>query len=143
MGLGREGEGACVGRGSGGVGAIYDGSGSGGGAGGASSSAVRAGAKAKAASTQKQYAMSAGIMKHINPFSDQMTSNGLPMAHAYSVLEFDATTDMLTIRNPWGSTELVDENGRVRDGRNDGTFQMSLSEFKSTFHMVTFEEPLT
>lgn len=93
--------------------------------------------------TQNQWAMSAGIMKNINPWSDQRTENGLPMAHAYSILKFNPETDMITIRNPWGSTEVVDENGRTRDGRNDGTFEMSVAEFKKTFHMVTFEEPLT
>lgn len=72
------------------------------------------------------------------PWTDDTTKNGLPLSHAYSVLDFDPKTDMVTVRNPWGSTEVSDGNG-PRDGVDDGTFKMPLSEFKSSFSMICYE----
>ncbi|PKL76407.1 MAG: hypothetical protein CVV27_10460 [Candidatus Melainabacteria bacterium HGW-Melainabacteria-1] len=66
------------------------------------------------------------------------TPNGLPKSHAYSVLDFDPKNDMVTVRNPWGSTEVVDDKGRPRDGVDDGTFKMPLKEFKATFSMICY-----
>lgn len=71
------------------------------------------------------------------PWSKKETDNGLPKGHAYSVLGYDAKTDMITVRNPWGNTEVSDGHG-PRDGVDDGVFQMPLSEFKSTFDMICF-----
>ncbi len=80
----------------------------------------------------------AGILNEL--WGDKRTDNGLPVGHAYSILDYNAATDEVTVRNPWGSTELVDDKGRTRDGKNDGTFTMSLTEFKSTFHMIAYEK---
>ncbi|MBF2055541.1 MAG: hypothetical protein IGS03_18985 [Candidatus Sericytochromatia bacterium] len=89
---------------------------------------------------QQQRVVTAAVMNQLNPFSDNdRTANGLPRGHAYSILDYDAASDQITVRNPWGSTEVVDENGRVRDGVNDGTFKMSLEEFKQSFDLVTYE----
>lgn len=71
------------------------------------------------------------------PWAKKETANGLPKGHAYSVLDFDPKTDMVTVRNPWGNTEVSDGHG-PRDGVDDGIFKMPLSEFKSTFDMVCF-----
>lgn len=72
------------------------------------------------------------------PWQEDTTANGLPMGHAYSVLAYDRKTDQVTVRNPWGNTEVSDGNG-PRDGRDDGTFQMPLSEFKASFSMVSYQ----
>lgn len=85
-----------------------------------------------------QKMVTAAIMKEL--IGDGNTDNGLPTAHAYSILAYDRKSDMITVRNPWGSTEVNDANGRTRDGKNDGTFQMPLSEFQSTFHFLTYEK---
>ncbi|PIQ25581.1 hypothetical protein COW36_21295 [bacterium (Candidatus Blackallbacteria) CG17_big_fil_post_rev_8_21_14_2_50_48_46] len=94
--------------------------------------------KLKAATAQNRV-ITAGINKSLNPWNEGTTANGLPMAHAYSVLAYDAKSDQITIRNPWGSTEVTDASGRVRDGVNDGTFKMPLSEFKATYSMITYQ----
>lgn len=83
-----------------------------------------------------QKVVTAGINN--NPFGDGRTGNGLPVGHAYSILGYDRSSDTITVRNPWGSTEVLNEQGQTRDGRNDGTFEMPLEEFSKTFHMVTF-----
>jgi hypothetical protein len=95
-------------------------------------------AKLKNAFAQQRI-VTAGIGKSLNPFGDGNTANGLPTAHAYSVLAYDAKTDQVTVRNPWGHTEVKDARGKVRDGVNDGTFKMPLSEFMSTFSMVCYQ----
>ncbi|MFN4152341.1 MAG: C2 family cysteine protease, partial [Candidatus Sericytochromatia bacterium] len=43
----------------------------------------------------------------------------LPDGHVYTVLGYDKKTDMVTIRNPWGSGEPT-KDGKVLDGTNDG-----------------------
>ncbi len=63
----------------------------------------------------------------------------LPTGHAYSVIGYDASTGMVTIRNPWGSGELKDENGRPLDGKNDGVFTMSLKEYRERFKNIAIE----
>lgn len=83
-----------------------------------------------------QEVVTAGLLN--NPFGDGRTSNGLPVGHAYSILGYDRASDMITVRNPWGSTEVIDENGHPRDGHDDGTFQMPLKEFVKTFDMIAF-----
>lgn len=85
----------------------------------------------------QQQVITAGINKDLNPFGDGKTANGLPEAHAYSVLTYDTKSDMITIRNPWGQTEVSDGAG-PRDGVDDGTFKMPLSEFKSSFSMISY-----
>jgi Ca2+-binding EF-hand superfamily protein len=87
----------------------------------------------------KQRVVTAGINKSLNPWNEGRTDNGLPMAHAYSVLDYNAKTDEITIRNPWGSTEVTNASGGTRDGVNDGTFKMPLTEFKATYSMITYQ----
>lgn len=86
-----------------------------------------------------QRVVTAGINKSLNPWNEGRTANGLPMAHAYSVLDYNAKTDEITIRNPWGHTEVNNASGSTRDGKNDGTFKMPLSEFKATYSMITYQ----
>lgn len=62
----------------------------------------------------------------------------LPDAHVYSVLDYDKETDMLTVRNPWGSGE-PEKDGVVIDGRNDGIFKMKTDDFYKYFSMLAYE----
>ena len=66
--------------------------------------------------------------------------NGLPMGHAYTVVAYDPSSRTVTVRNPWGHNELANENGQPRDGKNDGVFTLSLSEFDDNFTQVAYEE---
>lgn len=66
---------------------------------------------------------------------------GLPDKHAYSVLDYNQDKQVLTIRNPWGSTEPTNKDGSAKDGRNDGIFQVTLPEFMSNFSFVAYVEP--
>ena len=55
--------------------------------------------------------------------------------HAYTVMGYDAKTQTVTVRNPWGQNELAD-----RDGKDDGIFQMPLKEFHVNFPVVSLSE---
>ncbi|MFN8671128.1 MAG: C2 family cysteine protease [Candidatus Sericytochromatia bacterium] len=57
----------------------------------------------------------------------------LPDGHAYTVLGYDSKTDMVKIRNPWGSG-----TGNVKGGQ-EGIFELPLSEFQKTFSEVAYE----
>ena len=59
--------------------------------------------------------------------------------HAYSILAYDANTYTVTIRNPWAEREPQNEDGKTRDGKDDGIFKMSLREFKHTFEEVYYQ----
>lgn len=64
---------------------------------------------------------------------------GLPKGHAYTVVAYDRETDMITLRNPWGRTE-VGGQGSPRDGQDDGIFTISLAEFDSLFTLIAYEK---
>ncbi len=67
-------------------------------------------------------------------WADNLTDNaGIPCGHEYSVLNYNPETSTLTIRNPWGRGEPAGNDGKPRDGVNDGVFQMTLEEFKRNF----------
>ncbi|HEY9867984.1 MAG TPA: C2 family cysteine protease [Candidatus Obscuribacterales bacterium] len=61
----------------------------------------------------------------------------LPTGHAYSVVDYDPASGQVTIRNPWGTGELKDENGEALDGKNDGVFTVSLEEFYERFEHIS------
>ena len=54
--------------------------------------------------------------------------------HAYTITAYDAETQTVSLRNPWGKGEKAD-----RDGFDDGNFQMSLTEVAATFSLVITE----
>jgi hypothetical protein len=69
--------------------------------------------------------------------------NGLPMGHAYTVLDFkptysiDGTTDMVHIRNPWGRGGAKwPKNWQIQKG----AFEISLTDFWDNFSEICFEE---
>jgi hypothetical protein len=70
------------------------------------------------------------------PWTNGRTAIDLPMGHAYSVTAWDASTEVLTIRNPWGHGERSDD----ADTTDDGTFTMTLDEFLSNFTLVAYEQ---
>ncbi len=56
--------------------------------------------------------------------------------HAYTITGYDAESETVSLRNPWGHGEKAD-----RDGEDDGNFTMSLTEVASTFSLVIAEKP--
>ena len=62
------------------------------------------------------------------------------MGHCYSVLDYDASTDTVKVRNPWGKAELLDEHGRVLDGVDDGLFKVSFHQFQKLFTNICYEK---
>ena len=47
--------------------------------------------------------------------------------HAYTVVRFDASTDTITLRNPWG----------ISGAGADGVFSISLKDFVDSFQTLT------
>ncbi len=81
--------------------------------------------------------ITAAIRKNL-PWENERWNN-LPTGHVYSVMAYDPKTDMMTLRNPWGSTEPVNDKGQARDGKNDGSFQMSVKDFYKYFSQIAYE----
>lgn len=65
---------------------------------------------------------------------------GLSGEHEYSVIGFDPRTRLVTVRNPWGYGEPRGPNGGPRDGRDDGVFVMTLSEYRRAFIVTAYAE---
>lgn len=67
---------------------------------------------------------------------DGLTKEGLVAGHAYTLNGIDYEDGTVSLRNPWGSTEPVGENGEALDGRDDGLFEFPLSEFHKNFGQI-------
>jgi len=63
---------------------------------------------------------------------------GLQNSHRYSVLDYDPTTKMVTVRNPNGYNELEDKDGNILDDHHDGIFKMPLDQFCRNFSRVYY-----
>ncbi len=61
-------------------------------------------------------------------------NNGLPLGHAYTVMGYNATTDVISVRNPWGHT------GPTGLPVTRGVFDMPLPDFVESFSDLTIEE---
>jgi len=68
---------------------------------------------------------------------DGKTAGGLVRGHDFSVIAYDACTQKVTLRNPWGQGE-PEKNGKALDGKDDGLFVMSLDEFRQNFYQITY-----
>lgn len=58
--------------------------------------------------------------------------------HAHTVLGFNAKKGTITVRNPWGHRE-PEKNGKARDGKDDGVFELSLAEFVADFGRISVQ----
>lgn len=63
---------------------------------------------------------------------------GLPDAHATSVLSYDRETDTVTLRNPHGRNEREGADGQPLDGTDDGVFTLTMDEFNRLFSTVSY-----
>lgn len=57
--------------------------------------------------------------------------NGIENSHCYAVLGFDATNDIVTLRNPWGKGEW-----HFQESSDEGIFEMPTRDFYSSFRWV-------
>lgn len=64
--------------------------------------------------------------------------DNLVPGHAHTVLGFNAKKGTITVRNPWGHRE-PEKNGKARDGKDDGVFELSLSEYVADFGRISFQ----
>ena len=71
-----------------------------------------------------------------DPFSGDR--EGLPDAHAYTVIGYDRATDTVTLRNPHGRNEHVGADGQPLDGTDDGVFTLSMEEFNRLYSSVSY-----
>jgi hypothetical protein len=55
---------------------------------------------------------------------------GLPKGHAFSVLGYDSATNLITVRNPWGTG----------GPRNDGYHWLTPDQFKDNFVSIAFDQ---
>ena len=91
-------------------------------------------------------AMSEGRVVIAGIANDPLSDNreGLPDAHAYSVLGYDPQTDTVTLRNPHGHGERRGPDGPTVDGVDDGVFTLTMDEFNALFSTVSYANaPLT
>ncbi len=58
---------------------------------------------------------------------------GLVAKHAYAIIGFDPVAEKVTIYEPNGRTEPLNEKDEALDGKLDGVFQMDLQEFALCF----------
>lgn len=67
---------------------------------------------------------------------DSVTSRISTSNHAYAVVGYDAESQTVTLRNPWGQNEKADY-----DDQNDGLFEMPLSVFHDNFSEFSVQNP--
>lgn len=66
---------------------------------------------------------------------EDTTEDGMPRSHAYSVLSFDASSDAVYLRNPWGTDDGGPEGGEV----SEGCFKLSLELLERNFRKIVYE----
>lgn len=72
-----------------------------------------------------------------------LTVDGIPSQHAYSVLAWNEKTHRVTLRNPWGPADHAEpENNQheARDGRRDGVFSMNFEQLRRNFIALYYED---
>jgi hypothetical protein len=74
------------------------------------------------------------------PVWKTFSRNDIPLGHEYGVLNYNQATRMITILNPWGFQEPEDANGKPLDGKDDGIFTISLSDFNKKFTGLAYSK---
>jgi len=85
-------------------------------------------------------ALAAGKMVTCSTSISIFSKEVVPDRHVYTVIGYDAASDKVKIRNPWGSGEPEAASGQPKDGLNDGIFEMTITEFDSVFEDICYEE---
>jgi hypothetical protein len=79
--------------------------------------------------------------------ADQLKAMGLVPGHSYTVVAYNAATDQVRLRNPWGKNPVFDNGtdpqfylGKNQADGGNGYFWISLSEFTKAFGGIAYEE---
>jgi hypothetical protein len=65
--------------------------------------------------------------------------DNLVPGHAHTVLDFDAKRGAIKVRNPWGHREPLNKNGKARDGKDDGIFELTVKEYVQDFGRISLQ----
>ena len=68
----------------------------------------------------------------LNPRTGVMSKG----SHAYAVIDYDPQSLEVTLRNPWGHTDLKDLPGVIEDPVDDGVFKTTIDGFLQHFHTL-------
>lgn len=74
----------------------------------------------------------------MNSMKKKNSVNGIVSGHVYSVMDYNPQTRTVTLRNPWGGGEPQNQDGTPKDGRDDGTFTLTLEEFTRSFFHISY-----
>lgn len=78
---------------------------------------------------------------HVNNIREGILSNQLISNHAYSILAYDDTRELLKIKNPWGNTYELTSQICIYDyslNKNDGIFWVTVQDFCKYFNLLDF-----
>ncbi len=70
---------------------------------------------------------------------DDLDIDNLVVGHAHTVLDLDAESGTIKVRNPWGHKEPLDLKGRPRDGKDDGVFELTFQEYVTDFGRISLQ----
>jgi hypothetical protein len=66
--------------------------------------------------------------------------DGIVLNHAYLVIGYDAATDKVQLRNPWGRQDYTGPGNDPTDLTDDGVFTMPLTDLYRIFQYVDYQE---
>ncbi len=72
-----------------------------------------------------------------------LTADGIPAQHAYSILGWNTKLQRITLRNPWGPADHSEPETAAhlaRDNRLDGVFTMNTTELRRNFIAIYYED---
>ena len=98
--------------------------------------------KSFSAAFKEQRAVAAASLPSARGDRD-VTADGLPSQHAYSVLAWKPKTRQLTLRNPWGQvSDRQNERGALfaEEQCPDGVFTMTLDQLRRNFVAIYYED---
>jgi hypothetical protein len=76
-----------------------------------------------------------GSLSEMIGWSDE--DKQIPHGHQYSIIGYDPATKMVTVRNPWGHGEPTDADGKPKDGKDDGIYQMPVSDLAKYYDSMS------
>jgi hypothetical protein len=87
---------------------------------------------------QLKSALNSGKVVTASTFLAGNSDKNISKNHVFSVLSYDPQSETVRVRNPWGANE--DAKGiKFPDDKNDGTFSLTLAEFRKYFKLFEVE----
>lgn len=69
----------------------------------------------------------------------ERTLENLVVGHAHTLTGIDPDAGTVELRNPWGHREPLDVDGKPRDGRDDGVFEVTFQEYVRDFGRIAMQ----